>query len=63
MQSYEDKPVLTWWQGYIPPQGFGLGEEIIANSSYKQILKVKAGNGNLADLHEFPSGGVTTRRC
>jgi hypothetical protein len=53
VQSYEDKPVLTWWQGYIPPQGFGLGEEIVANSSYEQILKVKAGNGNLADLHDF----------
>ena len=22
-------PVLTWWQGYIPPQGFGQGEEMI----------------------------------
>jgi hypothetical protein len=60
VQSYEDKPVLTWWQGYIPPQGFGLGEEIIANSSYKQILKVKAGNGNLADLHEFHLEGDHT---
>jgi hypothetical protein len=53
VQSYGGQPVLTWWQGYIPPQGFGLGEEIVANSSYKQILKIKAGNGNLADLHDF----------
>ncbi|HEY1689736.1 MAG TPA: arylsulfotransferase family protein [Solirubrobacteraceae bacterium] len=53
VESYEGKPVLTWWQGYIPPQGFGEGEEIVANTSYKQILHIKAGNGDLADLHEF----------
>jgi hypothetical protein len=53
VQSYEGKPVLTWWQGYIPPQGFGQGEDVIANSSYQQILRMRAGNGLLADLHEF----------
>ena len=40
VQSYEGKPVLTWWQGYIPPQGFGQGEEVIANSSYQQINEI-----------------------
>jgi hypothetical protein len=53
VQTYEGKPVLTWWQGYIPEQGFGEGEEIVANTSYEQFLHVKAGNGNLADLHDF----------
>lgn len=53
VQSYEGKPVLTWWQGYIPPQGFGEGEEVIENSSYQQIMKFPAGNGLPADLHEF----------
>ncbi len=53
VQQYEGKPVLSWWQGYIPPQGFGQGEEVIANSSYQQIMKFKAGNGLLADLHDF----------
>jgi hypothetical protein len=53
VQSYEGKPVLTWWQGYIPPQGFGQGEEVIANTSYQQILKFRAGNGLTADLHDF----------
>jgi Arylsulfotransferase (ASST) len=53
VQTYEGQPVLTWWQGYIPEQGFGLGEEIVADTSYRQILKIKAGNGNLADLHDF----------
>jgi len=53
VQQLGGQPVLTWWQGHIPPQGFGQGEEIIDNSSYQQIGRVRAGNGDLADLHEF----------
>jgi hypothetical protein len=53
VQQLGGQPVLTWWQGRIPPQGFGQGEEIIDNSSYQQIGRVRAGNGYLADLHEF----------
>jgi hypothetical protein len=53
VQQDDGQPVLTWWQGYIPPQGFGQGEEIIENTSYQQIGSVHAGNGFLADLHEF----------
>jgi hypothetical protein len=53
LETYEGKPVLTWWQGYIPKQGFGLGEEIVANDSYEPILHLEAGNGELADLHDF----------
>jgi Arylsulfotransferase (ASST) len=53
VQQYEGKPVLTWWQGYIPPQGFGMGEEVIANSAYQQIAHIHAGNGFTADLHDF----------
>jgi Arylsulfotransferase (ASST) len=45
--------VLTWWQGGIPINGFGLGEEIVANSSYKPIMHIHAGNGYMADLHSF----------
>ena len=36
VQQLVGKPVLTWWQGYIPPQGFGEGEEVIADSSYRR---------------------------
>jgi hypothetical protein len=53
VQSYDGRPVLTWWQGYIPPQGFGQGEEMIYSSSYRQIGRVHAGNGYKADLHDF----------
>jgi hypothetical protein len=53
VQTYEGQPVLTWWQGYIPPNGFGEGEEVIANSAYQQIAHITAGNGYEADLHDF----------
>ena len=43
VQHYEGKPVLTWWQGYIPPQGFGEGEEVVDNTSYQRVLTVQAG--------------------
>jgi hypothetical protein len=61
VQQLGGQPVLTWWQGYIPPQGFGEGEEIIDNSAYRQIGSVHAGNGYEADLHDFhitPAGAA-----
>jgi Arylsulfotransferase (ASST) len=53
VQHLAGRPVLTWWQGYIPPQGFGEGEGVIADASYRIIARVHAGNGFEADLHEF----------
>ncbi|HEV3071979.1 MAG TPA: arylsulfotransferase family protein [Solirubrobacteraceae bacterium] len=52
VQQLGGKPVLTWWQGYIPAQGFGEGIEEIADSSY-HLSRVYAGNGYWADLHDF----------
>jgi hypothetical protein len=53
VQQYAGHPVLTWWQGYIPPQGFGQGEEMIYSATYQQVGRVHAGNGYKADLHDF----------
>lgn len=53
VESFEGKPVLTWWQGYIPRQGFGEGEEIVVDSSYRKVMHVHAGNGYWVDLHDF----------
>jgi Arylsulfotransferase (ASST) len=52
VQSYRGKPVLTWWQGYSGA-GIGQGEDVIEDSSYRQIAVVRAGNGLYADLHDF----------
>ena len=53
VQSYEGKPVLTWWQGRIIKVGFGQGEDVIYNNSYQKVAAVRAGNGYHADLHEI----------
>ncbi len=51
--TYEGKPALTWWQGKVTTQAWGLGEGIIANSNYEEIAHIKAGNGLSADIHEM----------
>ena len=51
-QVYEGKPVLTWWQGDVR-RGFGFGEGVIYDQSYRRIATVKTGEGQRADLHEF----------
>jgi len=51
--QYNGKQVLAWWQGHVTAQGFGQGEEVIADSSYRQVGRVHAGNGYKADLHDF----------
>lgn len=53
VQQYEGKPVLTWWEGRILQVGFGQGEDLLYNTSYERVARVRAGNGYHADLHEF----------
>jgi hypothetical protein len=53
VQQYEGKPALTWWQGRILKVGFGQGEDVIYDSSYKQLATIRGGNGYRADLHQF----------
>jgi len=51
-QTYDGRPVLTWWQG----TGFGglsSGVDYIYNAHYRKIATVRAGNGYSADGHEF----------
>lgn len=50
--TYRGEPVLTWWEGTIA-SGIGAGEFVIADTSYAEIARVRAGNGYQADLHEF----------
>jgi hypothetical protein len=52
VQSYQGKPVLTWWEGQVTA-GHGQGRVVIADSSYSPIATVSAGQGLSADLHEF----------
>ncbi len=52
VQSYEGKPVLTWWEGRLFT-GDGAGTGVIYDTSYRRIASVRAGNGYPFDLHEF----------
>ena len=53
VQQYQGRPVLTWWQGRVFLPGEGLGEGVIADTSYRRVATVRAGNGYRADVHEF----------
>jgi hypothetical protein len=52
-QAYRGKPVLTWWQGVVTAEGYGLGDCVIADSAYRVTHTIRAHRGVQADLHEF----------
>src|SRR5579884_3608242 len=62
-QEYRGKPVLVWWEGYIIAPGFGVGEGLIFDESYREVGRIRAGNNRTIDLHEIvpydlsPMGG------
>jgi hypothetical protein len=56
VQQYRNKPVLTWWEGTIGGtggQGVGQGEFVIADQSYREIIRVRAAGTEQADQHDF----------
>ena len=52
-QTYQGKPVLTWWQGTISKAGVGRGEYVVYDDAYHEIAHLKAAGGLDGDLHEF----------
>ncbi len=55
VQTYRGRPVLTWWEGR-PVRGWGDGQYVIADSSYREVARIRAGAGFDGDLHEFVIG-------
>jgi arylsulfotransferase ASST len=53
VQEYAGQPVLTWWQDPLVADGHRGAGLVIANSSYRDIAIVRAGNGYEPDLHAF----------
>jgi hypothetical protein len=51
LQRYRGRSVLTWWEGVHT--GFGQGEYVLLDSSYREVAWVRAGNGYEGDHHEF----------
>jgi hypothetical protein len=50
-QTYKGETVLTWWEGYHT--GYGQGEYVILDGSYREIARFTAANGYEGDHHEF----------
>lgn len=58
--QYRNRSVLIWWEGTIP-KGYGQGQAVIVDTSYRELARVRAGNGRQMDLHELlltPEGTV-----
>jgi hypothetical protein len=53
VQHYRGQPVLAWWEGKVVSPGYGKGECVLMDTSYREITRIRAGNGLMADLHEL----------
>jgi Arylsulfotransferase (ASST) len=53
VQSYRGESVLTWWEGKTSDGGYGEGTWVIADHSYREIARIRAGRGLKGDLHEL----------
>jgi hypothetical protein len=58
VQTYDGKPVLTWWRGRVSDMGVGDGWYVIYDTSYRPVAEVRPGHGLVGDVHEF----LITRR-
>jgi hypothetical protein len=47
-----EQPVLGWWEGQTGG-GHGKGEYVLLGPDYRELTRVRAGNGLVADFHEF----------
>ena len=52
VQRFRGAAALTWWQGVVE-LGHGVGHYVVADSSYRPLATVNAGNRRAGDLHEF----------
>jgi hypothetical protein len=52
-QTFDGQRDLTWWKGRVLSLGFGQGEDLVMNSRYQVVARVRGGNGLPADLHDF----------
>jgi hypothetical protein len=53
VQSYQGRPVITWWEGEVSKIGYGRGVGVIADHSYREIARIRGANGRVADMHEL----------
>jgi hypothetical protein len=52
VSRYQGEPVLTWWEG-SNNGGIGSGVHVVADSAYRELLRISGQNGRTSDLHEL----------
>jgi Arylsulfotransferase (ASST) len=52
VQKFAGRPVLTWWEGTVV-NGYFQGECVIADTAYRTLKRLTAGNGFHPEVHEF----------
>lgn len=53
VSRYAGQQVLSWWQGRVNSTGYGQGEGVILDASYRRLATVRAGHRRHVDLHEL----------
>ncbi|WP_413450015.1 arylsulfotransferase family protein [Georgenia phoenicis] len=51
VQEYRGEPVITWWEGLMGT-GYGYGEAVVMDASYRELARVDMAGGYAADSHE-----------
>jgi Arylsulfotransferase (ASST) len=57
-QTYEGRPVLSWWQGVVTATGqINSGEDIVVNQHYQRVATLRGVDGWVLTLHSFVIAG------
>jgi EmrB/QacA subfamily drug resistance transporter len=57
-QTYEGKPVLSWWQGNVTGTGeINYGEDVVVNQHYQPVAKIRGKDGWILTLHAMDIRG------
>lgn len=57
-QTYDGRPVLSWWQGDVTATGqIDSGQDIVVNQHYQRIATLRGTNGWVLTMHEFTIRG------
>lgn len=54
LQTYQGKPALAWWQGFVTNTGETVtGEDVVVNRHYQVVARLKGVDGWTPTLHEI----------
>ena len=58
VQSYNGKPVLSWWQGVVTAAGVTTsGEDVVVDQHYRHVATLKGADGWVISQHEMLISG------